>query len=420
MGTTNESETYLRLTCERMIGGDPRRGWPQPGADVGVVARALKAAGDLEEDAVLAVVDEYDLAMSLRGGSGFRFLHSRGQEPRVDLSSQRVVFANFEVTVPGDQRMVIRKIVFTANNVAVQTRGPGSPPGGSNVLSGAPIPGVGARAQIVQPPPLALVDDQGTTVTASMRHWGSSGSGWEGTFHSDRPLSPQTAWIAVDGTPIVFPPQPPTADVKTEAVEPEDGITYGLQQEIASGPRERTSLEEFIAVLESIKAVDAETSAVADARRVAAALASGTAATGVGPPWDAVFRRSSRSDGPVGQIAMSGVATVEGCSIRFDSLTSTTDGFSVRLAASPASILPHPFPGSHLDPAPISWWAEDDRNNLYFGLPNGEGASDSVAEGTIMFTAPLDPAASSLRLLPTGRRERAVVTFALDWSGGRP
>ena len=269
---------------------------------------------------------------------------------------------------------------------------------------------------------MALVDDRGTTATASVRRWGSSGLGWQGTLHSDRPLSPHTDWIDVEGTRIVLPPKPPGTEVRTEAIEPEDGIRYALRQEIASGWRGAGSIEEFISTLESIQAVDAEAPEVADARRVAAALASGTAARGVGPPWDAVFRRSSLSDGPVGRMAIGeAVASVAGYSIRFDSLTSTADGFTVEVAASPGSILLHHFPGAfHLEPSPITWWAEEDRNNVYFGLPNSQGGSSSFTEGTIHFTTSLDPAASSLRLLPTARRERALVTVALDQLEGRP
>jgi len=418
MGTITEPETYLRLSFERMLAGDINNGQSLRGGNVPAVGRALIAAGRLDEEAVLAIVDEYALAMSLRR-SGFPFMRSRGPEPPEDLSSQRVVAGDFEVVSDG-QRMVISKIVFTDDRVelhatgTLSSNGPSGP--GRALMRG--FAGMGPRTL---PATLTLVDDRGVTAKASVRGYSGSRQGWQGTLLSDRPLSPHAEWIEVEGNRIVLPPQPPPVDVRTEAVEPGDAITSALQQEIASRGAGAPSLEEFISILESIQAVDAQTPAVLDARRVAAALASGTAARGVGPPWDAVFRRSGQSDGPVGRMVIGAVVgSVAGFSLRFDSLTSTAEGFCVDVAASPGWILFHHYPAFNLDPCPIMWWAEDDRDNRYFGWPDSRGGGGSVTEGTIIFTTPLDPTASSLRLLPTGRRERAVVTVALDQLRGRP
>jgi hypothetical protein len=417
MGSATEPETYLRLTCERMMAGDPSHGRNLGGGDVPAVGRALVAAGRLDEETVLAIVDEYALAMGVRGGHRFPLMRSLGPEPPADLSSHRVVPGDFEV-ISGDQRMVIGKIVFTEDKVELQATGTLSSSDGPARPGRGRMRGFAAMGPRTQPARLALVDDRGVTATASAHGWSGSGLSWQATLLSDRPLSPHAEWIEVEGIRIVLPPRPPPAAVKTEAIEPEDGITSALQQEMASGWQGQNSLEEFIRTLEAIQAVDAQTPAVLDARRVAAALASGTPARGVGPPWDAVFRRSARSDGPVGRMAIgAAVGSVAGFSIRLDSLTSAAEGFSVDVAASPGWILLHHFPAFNLDPSPIMWWAEDDRNNRYFGLPDSPGGGGSVAEGTIIFITPLDPAASSLRLLPTARRERAIVTVALDQLG---
>jgi hypothetical protein len=71
------------------------------------------------------------------------------------------------------------------------------------------------------------------------------------------------------------------------------------------------------------------------------------------------------------------------------------------------------------EPAPIQWWAEDDRQNIYLGAQENYGSSGDLAQGNIGFSGPLDPKARRLSLLPTGRNERGVVTISLDSLTGR-
>jgi hypothetical protein len=126
------------------------------------------------------------------------------------------------------------------------------------------------------------------------------------------------------------------------------------------------------------------------------------------------MRRMSKSDGPHGTLPIGAVVeALEGCSIRFDSLTSEEHSFSVTLAVSPGSVLFMHFPGVRIDRSPIDWWAEDDRKNVYLFMSGGGSGSGEMAEGVIESMTPLDPKATELRLLPTGIHERAVIEIPL-------
>jgi hypothetical protein len=99
---------------------------------------------------------------------------------------------------------------------------------------------------------------------------------------------------------------------------------------------------------------------------VTAAFVSGSATRNLPQPWVALMRRWSRSDGLMGVLALGAVVeSLEGCSIRFDSLTSDETSFSVAVAVSPGLPLMMHFPGLQLERSPIDWWAEDDRKNVY-------------------------------------------------------
>jgi hypothetical protein len=103
---------------------------------------------------------------------------------------------------------------------------------------------------------------------------------------------------------------------------------------------------------------------------------------------------------------------LDGFSIRLDALTSQAGSFSISLAMSPGIPLLR-FPGVDLEPSPIIWWAEDDRQNAYVAFSDRGGGSDQLAEGQVTSLAALDPKATELRLLPTASRTRAVITVPL-------
>jgi hypothetical protein len=75
---TFDAELYLRLAGERMLvtRGDSGHRWESP---IAGAARALVAIGALGADEARSVVDDYDLAMSLRSGNAARY---RGMRQR--------------------------------------------------------------------------------------------------------------------------------------------------------------------------------------------------------------------------------------------------------------------------------------------------------------------------------------------------
>jgi hypothetical protein len=412
-----DGETYLRLTWERMLAGDPQQGRPGPNANVAAVGRAVVAAGLLDETAVTAIADEYYLAMDLRGRPSPRFMGGfRGGEREV-LSAVRVALGDFEID-NDNRRFTVTKIVFGEKETRIDATGTQSR--GNRTRRGGPrprMPGFRMRPGPADPGTLALRDDHGTTASAAPHGWGGSHTGWQATFHSDRPLAADTVWIEIEGSRIELPPPGAAATIQVEPVDSNDSIAESLRQEILLGLNGQVSVEDFITALVAVGAVGPDDTEIVAARAAASALQSGRPSRSVGPPWDAVLKRSAARDGPTGSTSIGAVIeSVAGHSVRLDSLISQPEYFSVDAAISPgAPLMPrHFFPGTQIGPSPISWWAEDERGNVYLGAADGRGGSNSSAEGTIVFMAPLDPRANQLRLIPTGRHERAIVTFSLE------
>ena len=69
--------------------------------------------------------------------------------------------------------------------------------------------------------------------------------------------------------------------------------------------------------------------------------------------------------------------------------------------------------------SPLTWWAEDDRNNAYVAFEDRSHGNGTLAEGQVTSLAPLDPKATVLRLLPTGSRWRGVIIVPLAALAGR-
>jgi hypothetical protein len=423
-----DPETYLRLACERLMVSQDRRGGSQQGGELPVVGRALMAGGLLDDERVHAVLEEYAFAFGLREQGGWWHMHhmsapeARGRR----LTADRVFVGHLEFGDSGERR-TLERVVFGEDQTAFDLSGVTSTRQGPSAMAlrrnhmfrrtlGPPglVPG-GA---------LTVGDDRGTTTPATVGHSGSSGQTWHSHFTTDVPLSAATAWIEIDGVRLDLPEPPPVPDVRMEMVETIDPVRAMLFGEIVgSGNRwhgGENSVDVAIETLIATGALEEDDPMVKEAERVGAAFVGGGATANLPQPWAALMRRWSRSDGPVGVLALGAVVeALEGCSIRFDSLTSDESSFSVALAVSPGLPLMMHFPGFKLERSPIDWWAEDDRGNAYLLMAGAGSASDDVAEGTIESISSLDPTAIELRLLPTGTTERAVVTIPLGDLGGR-
>lgn len=421
-----DPETYLRLIWEHLLLGDRQNNARQEGAEATVVSRALVAAGVLGHDRVQAIFDEYVLAMSLRQQMrGHMHMHhrnlARGQGTR--LSAQRVAICDTEFKV-GHESRTLERVLFADDATHLDLSGIGPPGQGGGRRRTAGMRMVRGVMGPVQPNPqiLTVSDDHGATATA--RPSGSSWSdrSWQSSYTTDVPLSPDATWIEIDGTRFDLPERQSTPESHVEAVEPIDPLRAMLYREVLGtqhrhGPTD--SIEIALEALVATGSLGEEDSLVADIRRIAGAVANATPVPDLPEPWASLLRRFSKTDGPSGSIAIgAAINSVDGYSIRFDSLVSEPTSFSLTLAVSPGAPLLMHFPGAALERSPIDWWAEDDKMNTYVLFSGGGGGSGELAEGDVHSLAPLDPKATVLRLLPTGEAERGVVTVPLSGLAG--
>jgi hypothetical protein len=421
-----DPETYLRLACERFLLSRSRQGGSSQGGELASIGRALVAGGLLDKERVKAVLEEYSLAFGLREHGGWwrvRRMHIPEMEGR-PLSAQRVAICNLEFGA--DRHMTLERIVFGDDATHLDLSGVGPSDQGRAMMPFRPPRMARGRmgpGGLPHGSVLIVRDDQGTTASASFGRGGSGGREWHGQFTTDKPLSAGTAWIEIDGARLALPERRPAADVRIEAVEPTDPVRSMLYREILGSGQmhgDDSSIDVAIEALVATGALRRDDAIVGEVQRVATAFTSGRKTPNLPPPWAALLRRMSKADGPIGTLTIGSVVeSLEKCSIRFDSLTSEEDSFSVAIAVSPGWPLLMHFPGFRLERSPIDWWAEDDRDNTYVLVAGGNGGSDGIADGTVHSLAPLDPKAKVLRLLPTGASERAVVTVPLvDLRGG--
>ena len=419
VGTANP-EAYLRLACERLLLSRSRQSGSPQGGELVSIGRALVAGGLLDKEQVEAVLEEYSLAFGLREQGGWWRVH-RMHIPEAEgqrLSAQRVVVCN--LAFGADRHMTLERVVFGDDAAHLDLSGVGPPNQARATMPFRPRQMARGRmglGGLAQGRVLTVRDDQGTTASASFGRGGSGGREWHGRFTTDKPLSAGTAWIEIDGARLALPERRPAADVRIEAVDPTDPVRSMLYGEILGSGHmhgDDVSVDVAIEALVATGALRRDDAIVGEVQRVATAFTSGRTTPNLPPLWAALLRRMSKSDGPAGTLTIGSVVeSLEKCSIRFDSLTSEEDSFSVAVAVSPGWPLLMHFPGFRLDRSPINWWAEDDRNNTYVFVAGNNGGSDGIAEGTIHSMAPLDPKAKVLRLLPTGTSERAVVTIPL-------
>jgi hypothetical protein len=338
-------------------------------------------------------------------------------EDKVTLSAHRVVVGDLPVGGAGPP-MTLHRVLFADDGTQLDLSGIES--GGASGAGHGIAVFRGMPHQRPGPQVLSVQDDQGTTTSASPQGgWSSGGNStaWNATFVTDIPLSGATTWIAIDGVRCPLPDPTPPPPVRLEQLEAVDPVRALLYDELIAGLQRHVGGDGAglsLAALVALGALAPDDPLVAEVGAAQDALAQGRATPGLGEPWRSVLRRFSKSDGPVPlNLPIGVVAEVGGCSIRFDALTSRTESFSVSLAVSPGLPLLQNFPGPTLERTALQWWAEDDRANVYLAAFGHGGGGPQLAEGTIEFMSPLDPQATELRLLPTARGERAVITVAL-------
>ena len=283
------------------------------------------------------------------------------------------------------------------------------------------------------PPPSSVViaDDQEAAAPASPRgRSGHSQGSWQATFVTDKPLSPATAWLEIDGERVALPPPGPRPEVRSVSLPPPTEPFKAMLYRELTSTLDRRVVEAVLAALVATGSLSAADPMLAEVERVAEAVANRRADDGLPEPWASMLGRVGKNDGPVGSLPIAAaVNTNEGWSARFDSLFSEAEQFRVTVAASPPKVLllrgraMMPLMGGHGDPlrtdaVAVEWRAEDDVGNSYLAIARFGVWSPGVVEGELLFREPLDPEARRLSLVATGLRDQAIVTVPLEGLGG--
>lgn len=347
-------------------------------------------------------------------------MHGRAMEqtPRQRLSAQRIVVGQHDFE-RGKDRWRLERLLFADDGCHLQLTG--------TDLAGAS--GSGRRHMVMgrsgpqgpkQPNPqvITLSDDQGTTTTA---HLGSSswgGGTWEASYRSGQTLSADTRWIELDGTRLELPERQPAPVMALEPIERLEPLRAALYAEILSTDRRHGGADTVEIACQALIAVGVcsqDDTMLAELRRIADAVNTTTCTPGLSEPWASLVERFETNDGPTGILPIgAAIDDLDGFSIRVDALTSEPTSFSLAIAISPGAPLLRHFPGGiDVEASPITWWAEDDRGNVYVAFADRGSGSNVVAEGQVTSLASLDPQATELRIFPTGSTVRGVLRVSL-------
>jgi hypothetical protein len=129
-------------------------------------------------------------------------------------------------------------------------------------------------------------------------------------------------------------------------------------------------------------------------------------------PWASVLGNSQRWDGWPGVAPVAVVLPeIDGARFVLAGLSSWERQASLQMFAWGWQRQPRGFPYQQ----PFSWWARDNAGRWHVGRPN----LHNVVAGTFQLelTPPLDPAATGLDIMVTGRSSRVTATVPLGWPG---
>jgi hypothetical protein len=276
-----------------------------------------------------------------------------------------------------------------------------------------------------------LRDDQGRSYRLSFE---AGEGGWhESGVLSISPLPPDAVrWLtlpitSVTSVRISLAGAVPGARVISEPAAPgamgDQLLTAVAETMLGGGPMagvEATHLASSLAeVAEALEVVDALPRNSVTAGHLAALcqrrgiqvrgyLAAQARAVGLPGRWTSVLNRSQDQDGPPGVLPVAAVLPeIDGARFVLAGLTSWERHAALPVFAWGWSPRHRGFhPGQ-----PFSWWARDDAGRWHVGRPTAFNAIPGTFQ--LELTPPLDPGATSLDIIVTGRSSRVTVTLPL-------
>jgi hypothetical protein len=347
-----DPETYLRIAGERaLIDGASAEPWPSELLDA---ADALAAVGRIDYDVARSIVEDYELALGLRGHPRAGFLLTVGKATplaqRLAVSPPRVVACDASVRMPwGTLKIHYIALAEDESRMAITAQGNS---GQQPIMMQAPLH-----------TPLDILDDQGRSHTAHFS--GGGGSEWRGLLTSHDALPTDTAWIEIAGTRLdLAPSDNPGLTVEVESLPEASPAEQYLRLRIATGrPHSFAGIRAAIRALIACGALDPDSAIVAEARTIAEALQAPGGAPGPSRhPWASLIQARSRGGGPLGTVEL-GVATpaIDGIAICVDGMVSAAEGFQLSVETRPGIDLDGPV--GRIGGSRLAWWAGDDLGN---------------------------------------------------------
>lgn len=413
-----DAEVYLRRLGERLLDHSDQQ---QPGhwSALRGAAAALVVAGAIAADEAWWVIDDYATATRIRSGKP-GFVHFGPPLRRHEAGSlvpRQFRVIDQEIPVGGGQ-VLVRDLAITADGGTLRYRRylDAPDPGQVSRLSGRP----GGFPWNHTPPD--IIDSDGHRPEVRFGDGGRDGEGYvDGELELRGTIAPEATWLEIDGTRVDLHGRVGRWEVGIEALEDRSPVERFLWRHLAvARPRSgiTTDLEPLIQALVAAGALEEGSLLLGDLRAVAARMPrrplhqrriTRASTPGWVEPWGSLLDRLGSDDGPEWTLVLGAVApTCDGVQFAANSITSDLDGFDVEF-----DVAPNLMGVAALDELPVAWWARDDLENHYLGIPTGGGVRGDSAQGTMRYWPALDPRAKRVDLLMCVESHQAVVSISL-------
>jgi len=417
-----DAEIYLRRLGERLL-DDPDQQQPGHRSALRGAAAALVGAGAIAADQAWRVIDDYATATHIRSGEpGFVHFGPPLRRRKADSLPPRQARVIDQEILVGEHQVLVRDLAITADGGTLRYRRYLDAPGSSQVSRLFRRPGV--FPWNVTPPD--IIDSDGNRPAVRFGSGGRDGEGYvDGELELRGTIAPEAAWLEVDGTRVDLHGRTARSEVGIEALEDQSPVERFLWRHLAvASPRSglTTDLEPLIQALVAADALEEGSLLLQDLQAVTARMprrplhqrgVPGGSTRSLVEPWGSLLRRLGSDDGPEWTLVLGAVApSCEGVQFAANSITSDLAGFEVEF-----DVGPNVLGVGALDELPVAWWARDDLENHYLGIPTVWGGSDDDrAQGTMRYWPALDPRAKRLDLLMCVESHQAVVSVSLPES----
>jgi hypothetical protein len=417
-----DAEVYLRRLGERLLDDS---GQQQPGhwSALRGAAAALVGVGAIGADGAWWVIDDYATATRIRSGKpGFVHFGSPLRRRKAEsLMPRQFRVIDQEISV-GEHQVLVRDLSITADGGTLRYRRYLDAPGPGQVSRVFRRPGVFPWNVSVTPPD--IIDSDGHRPAVRFGDGGRDGEGYvDGELELRGMIAPEATWLEIDGTRVDLERRPARWEVGIEALEDQSPLERFLWRHLAVADSRSgltTDLEPLIRALVAAGALEEGSLLVQDLRAVTARMPrrlhqrrlSGGSTRSLVEPWGSLLDRLGSDDGPEWTLVLGAVAPAcDGVQFAANAITSDLAGFEVEF-----DVAPNLSGVAALDELPVAWWARDDRESHYLGIPTGGGVRGDSAQGTMRYWPALDPRAERLDLLMCVESHQAVVSVSLPES----